>query len=343
MKNILLSIALMGLCLSAMAQNWTSGRPDGHAPIGVMGDHTHGAGEIMISYRYMHLSMKDMRKGTNTLSSADVVGTMANPGEYMVTPTEMPMVMHMIGAMYAISDKFTLMAMTNFVSTEMDHITRSGGVFTTEMRGMADTWLTGLMVFLDRNNSKAHFNLGIRIPTGSITKKDVTPASAPNQTQLPYPMQPGRGTWDIKPRATFLIQSGDMSYGVQAYAVVPLSENDKGYKWGNTGVLTAWSAYRVSRMLSFSFRLRGQMDGKIQGSDPAYAMEAANNMVPTVIPQNFGGNTLFGGAGFNFYLPEGALKDFRLGVEYEVPFYQDLNGPQMETKGVLTTGMQYAF
>ena len=34
-------------------------RPDNHAPITVMGDHIHEKGELMFSYRYMHMSMKD--------------------------------------------------------------------------------------------------------------------------------------------------------------------------------------------------------------------------------------------------------------------------------------------
>ena len=34
------------------------GRPDSHAPIGVMGDHMHKEGEYMISYRYMNKFLK---------------------------------------------------------------------------------------------------------------------------------------------------------------------------------------------------------------------------------------------------------------------------------------------
>ena len=34
---------------------WTSSRPDGHAPIGVMGEHTHEQGEYMLAYRYMRI------------------------------------------------------------------------------------------------------------------------------------------------------------------------------------------------------------------------------------------------------------------------------------------------
>ena len=32
-------------------------RVDTHAPIGVMGDHLHKQGEIMVSYRYMQMEM----------------------------------------------------------------------------------------------------------------------------------------------------------------------------------------------------------------------------------------------------------------------------------------------
>ena len=40
-----------------------SGRPDGHAPIGVMGDHMHKKGEYMMSYRYMTMNMGGLLDG----------------------------------------------------------------------------------------------------------------------------------------------------------------------------------------------------------------------------------------------------------------------------------------
>lgn len=42
---------------------WDASRPDSHGPIGVMGDHTHEAGEIMLSYRWMYMSMGGHRAG----------------------------------------------------------------------------------------------------------------------------------------------------------------------------------------------------------------------------------------------------------------------------------------
>lgn len=342
MKKIF-SMALIGLCMHSFAQEaWTSARPDGHAPIGVMGDHTHNKGELMFSYRFMTMTMEGMRDGTESLSSDDVTGTMMEPGDYMVSPTEMPMKMHMIAAMYAISDKFTLMAMTNYVQTEMNHVTRMDATFTTESAGIGDSWISGLYKFHDAGYQRAHFNLGVKIPTGSITKRDITPASAPNKTQLPYPMQTGTGTWDLKPGITFLSQHGKVSLGSQTNVQLPLSENENGYKLGTKTSLTAWGAFKFSNSFSFSLRGNATFQGKIDGSDSAFDMALANGMVPTVDPANFGGTLIFGGAGLNFYVPHGALKNVRIGIEYEIPFYQDINGPQMETKSNLTLGIQYS-
>ena len=44
-------------------------RADGHAPIGVMGEHRHKTGEVMLSYRFMHMDMEGYRSGTNRLLS----------------------------------------------------------------------------------------------------------------------------------------------------------------------------------------------------------------------------------------------------------------------------------
>ena len=74
-------------------------RPDAHAPIGVMGDHTHGAGEWMLSYRYARMHMDGNRDGTDRLGLGEIL--LPAPGTYMAAPTEMDMQMHMFGLMVA--------------------------------------------------------------------------------------------------------------------------------------------------------------------------------------------------------------------------------------------------
>ena len=135
-------------------------RADGHAPIGVMGDHRHKQGEWMVSYRYKHMSMQDNRDGRSDLSPEEIATTVPNrffglpmqPPTLRVIPTEMSMDMHMFGLMYAPSEQLTLMAMAMYVQKEMDHITFKGpmgserlGEFTTKSSGFSDTRISGLI------------------------------------------------------------------------------------------------------------------------------------------------------------------------------------------------------
>ena len=69
-------------------------RPDSHAPLGVMGDHAHSAGELMFSYRFLGLAMDGLRDGT-AISIEEALY------DYVMVPLRMRMRMHMFGAMFA--------------------------------------------------------------------------------------------------------------------------------------------------------------------------------------------------------------------------------------------------
>ena len=71
MKFIYLLFLSALLTLTSFAHNepWTASRPDGHAPISVMGDHMHAMGEWMVSYRYMTMEMNGLLDGSNDTSA----------------------------------------------------------------------------------------------------------------------------------------------------------------------------------------------------------------------------------------------------------------------------------
>ena len=334
---------LAGLCLAtiqlyaqeqtASTSPWSAGRPDGHAPISVMGDHMHGKGEWMFSYRYMFMNMEDLKQGNDDASSDDALA------EYMVTPTQMPMNMHMLGAMYAPTDKITLMAMFNYLSMKMDHITRMGGTFTTEAEGFGDIKVSLLYRFFNKNRNTLHGQIGLSIPTGSIDEMDVTPASAPNETVLPYPMQVGSGTFDTNLALTYLCQGEMTSFGSQLRGEFRFGENDREYRYGNRYSLNNWFAVKTLDWLSFSARLEGLLVGEIEGADP----NLNPMMVITADTDNSGGSLINGGLGFNIYVPSGILRNLRFGFEWATPVYQNVNGIQLKTRETLTGGIQYSF
>jgi len=225
----------------------------------------------------------------------------------------------------------------------MDHLTRMGGSFTTESTGLGDIRLSGLYKVLDASRQRMHVNLGLSIPTGSIDQEDVTPASAPDETQLPYPMQIGSGTFDLRPGLTYLLQGDRLSFGAQGVATLRLGENEREYNFGNQVRVLTWGGYRFSDWVSAALRFTADFAAEIEENDPTYNRAVANNMVPTVVPGNFGGTQLFSGIGLNFFVPQGALSDVRIALEYELPLYRDINGPQLETDAIITAGIQYSF
>ncbi|WP_394748403.1 transporter family protein [Spongiimicrobium salis] len=314
-------------------QKWSAGRPDGHAPISVMADHIHKKGEWMFSYRYMHMNMEDLKQGSDDASFADALAN------YRVTPTQMPMDMHMVGTMYAISDNITLTAMFNYISKKMDHVTRMGGTFRTEASGFGDIKIGALYQFFNKNRQTLHGQIGISIPTGSVTEGDVTPASAPNATVLPYPMQIGSGTLDPILGITYLGQNNLLSWGSQLQSTFRFGENERDFRYGNRYSWNNWLGIKALSWLSFSARVEGLIVEGIQGIDP--------NLIPTMVitadTANSGGTYINSGIGFNTYLPNGALKNLRFGFEFGYPIYQDLNGIQLKNKENFTIGAQYSF
>ena len=310
-------------------ENWTSARPDGHAPIHVMGDHYHGKGELMLSYRFMPMFMEGNLQGSDEIDNSSIYEN------YNVAPQEMQMNMHMLGAMYGVSDQVTLMAMANYISNSMDLKAMNGTEFTTKNASLGDISLTAMLKILNENRQSFHVNLGVSIPTGSVDERDDTPAM--DNAVLGYPMQTGSGTFDPFVRLTYLKQFKVFSLGAQAHFKTRLGENDENYTFGDEFQAATWIAHKISKNFSISLSADYLTTGEIDGIN--------TNLNPMMMPLfdvgNSGRDTLLGGLGVNYYVPEGSFKDFRIGLEYQLPVYQDVNGIQMEQTEMITAGIQY--
>jgi len=331
-STILGAFALLVLAAPVAAQ-WNASRADSHAPIGVMGDHRHEAGEVMRSYRYMAMTMEGSRIGADPIADADIVSP---GGGFMVTPTRMPMKMHMFGAMFAPSDRITFMAMLPFASSSMDHITRHGGSFTTESSGVGDVKVGAMIGLADWANQSLHLNATIGLPTGSIEETGVLPISQGMEVQLPYPMQIGSGTLDLRPALTWLGQAGDWSWGAQGNAVMRTGRNDRDWALGNKVQGTAWWARVLGRNVSAGVRLVATRTGNIDGRDAAPSVNP--QMVPTARTDLRAGTVVEGGVSFNLYIPR--ARAFRVAGEVLLPLVRDLEGPQLETDLTFVLGLQ---
>ncbi len=319
-------------CLSCQPKKWTSARPDGHAPAGVMGDHTHEAGEFMIGYMFMYMPMAENRIGTTRVNNADIFAV-----GFRATPIDMIMEMHMLNFMYAPTDNLTIMLMMPIIEQWMDHVTAMGGRFRTRSSGPGDIQAWGLYKIYDNHRQRIHLNLGMSFPLGRINQTDDTPVM--RNAILPYPMQLGSGTFDLMPGFTYLGQTDCWSWGIQNIGTFRIDENYRDYRRGHEYFGTGWIARKWTNFLSTSFRVEGTIKGNYVGLDP----NLNPNFIPTANPRLRGGDRINLYTGMNLYVPKGRLKNVRFAVEAGLPVYQNLDGPQLENDWFLNALFQYSW
>ena len=267
-------------------------------------------------------------------STADVLGQ-----GFSIAPLRMTMDMHMLGAMYGMNDSLTVMVMVPYLDLEMDLVTGMGVNFTTGSSGPGDISLNSLYRLVQSGHHTFNLNAGISVPTGSIDERDATPMGL-NQP-LPYPMQLGSGTWDLLPGITYTGHADDLNWGVQAAAVLRLGENDNDYTLGNRFRLTGWLGKSWTAAIISSVRMDAEWWGNIDGAD-SNLPAMAPMMVPTADPDLRGGRRYDVLLGTSIAPVEGALRGHRFGIEFGMPVYQNLDGPQLETDWTATLGWQLA-
>lgn len=322
------------------------------APLGVMGDHTHDKGEWMFSYRHMRMEMNGNLRGNDSISPTEIVSTLANPhagpANVRVVPTQMTMQMHMLGAMYGVTDKLTIMAMAMYHKKDMEHLTFAGmsgtterGRFTTRSSGWGDTSLGGIYKLYENENHTLNASLGISAPTGSIKEEDtvLTPMGTTPTLRLPYAMQLGSGTWDALPSLTYSGHSKNTGWGLQYKGTIRLEdENSQNYKLGNQHIVTGWAGYKFTEQFAATANIRGESLGKIKGSDTQITAP-----VQTANPDNYGGKVVSLGLDLNYRPHIPSLKGIEIGIGISAPAYQDVNGVQMERDWNLNAGISYRF
>lgn len=333
----------------------------GHGPHGSHIHHQHGKGNWMFEYRFMRMEMDGLLDGTDSVDAKDISGALMQPPPnppirddrfpYMMAPTEMTMDMHMLMAMYGFTENLTGMIMANYLANDMDmvmhmYMNMMGNImYAGDMTGSMDTSGLGDTRVSAMYNVTKNWTgtLGLSLPTGSIDEKvDMTMTGTniingnpmKNETknvQAPYPMQLGSGTYDLIPSVTYKDESGDNGWGGQFEYTFRIGENDNEYSLGDKLELTAWYVRRFGKYVHLAGRL-GYLDwGKIDGQDP----KIMPMMSPSGDPDATGGRRLDALLGLT-----GVFGMHRLGLEVGAPVYQDLNGPQMETKMIYSVGYQ---
>lgn len=314
------------LCVLSLPLIAHTSRPDFHAPIQVMADHTHKQGEWMLSFRTMSMSMSGIQKGDTTLSQ----DAYFEETSYMMAPKEMSMTMHMLGAMTAVSDKLTVAVMLPLLERNMImYHNMSSSEFERNTQGIGDAKVTGLFTLYSSEDTFAQWVSGISAPLGSITEEE-------DDQRLGYGSQLGSGTPDITNGLSLTKLTDNGSYGFQALTVLRPFTNKEGYSLGDEIALTTWRALLLSESFSTSFRANFKAWGDIKGQDGEL-----NTMMSPMNSTKQGGERLDVSWGLNYIQSSGPLKGHRLALEAGVPVHERHHTYKLQTEWWTTLGWQY--
>ena len=302
---------------------------ESNSPIGLSGDHFHNANSFMFSYKYMSMNMSGLLNGHEDLSLADAHSS------FMVAPTEMNMNMHMLGAMYAFTNRFTVMAMSSYKNNEMQLTMRNGNSFTTSSKGLSDISLSAIYAIKANETSSWHILAGVNIPAGDYQVTDDTPME--EGLTLAYPMQLGSGTIDPFFNTTFLLDIEKFCSGFQAKYLFRTSNNEADFSLGNELNLNIWTSYTLNQTWSLNSRINFKDLASIDGANPIYNIM----MMPLFDATNSGRTIINTNIGVNF---KPTIKDkhgLTVAVEAGIPVYDEANGIQMKNGFSMTAGIRY--
>ena len=293
------------------------------APVGLTDMGTLDRGDWALSYRYSLVNQDGMRNGTGREATRELLEV------YDETPRKRRTHVHLLGVAYAPHSRVTLSAKLPVVS-QKTHVQAGGPPperFSTESSGVGDLELRALVPFMRKRGESFQIEMGLTAPTGSISERD-------RGGRLPFPQQLGSGTVDLLPGFVYRGRWQLLSWGVVGRATFRVYENSKDYRVGDDYLLSTWIAQSWGEWVSTSFRISWN---RHEAEHP----EDSTTVNPEADPKRQAGELLDLGPGVNFRLP--VLGGPRLGVEMTWPFYQTLEGPQLEQDWQLNAGLEWAF
>ena len=298
------------------------------APLGYL-----DSSRFHFSTSYVKVRFDGYMDGTDDLSLGEVLlsGGTQTDKNFPIVPTVITQEATQFKTAYTLSEQITLSLSIPYIRQSSEHISNKDGFeeFTIVSEGLGDietaiSWFKQL-----DNNNHLLLSLGISLPTGSIDETGDTPGPG-RDNQLPYTMQLGSGTYDIKPSINYFGVAGDWTYGADLNMTLRTGKNDRDYRLGNVYQAGIWTRYALTDWIQPSFRIDGVVWDKISGKDTDLPYNPVTDRYPAAVvkPDNFGGTKLLALVGLRLKDPRGRLENTFLEFEAGAPFYQDLNGPQ---------------
>jgi len=287
-------------------------------------------GEVFrLSYTFERIKKQGLMSGTRDRTPAQVLPPNSfHP--YDRTPRSLNVSIHDFQLAYSPHPRVTLVVEVPFIQKELETRLDTGERYQDQTEGVGDIDFAVVLPFIKKRNESSHVHVAINVPTGSIRRGG-------DETRLPFDNQIGNGTVDLEWGWTYRGDIDWFSWGGQAWGRHPVGRNGLNYREGSRFEASLWSGARLFEGLSASVRLSWEKQNNTRQhhspsdpiTNPSDNSKARGFVRLAVRP------------GLTLDLPW--LGHQRLALELDIPFYQDVSGPQLEKDWSMKMGWQWGF
>ena len=283
------------------------------APVGVRFAEALEGKRLSVAYSWERIQGQGLRAGRNKITpdhARDVLG-------FTTTPRSLQVTIHTVQVAYAPHPRVTLVAEVPILRKELETVDAAGTRSHAHTDGVGDIGFYAVVPFIRKGSESSQIHLGFDAPTGAYRRGG-------DDMRLPYDNQIGNGSWDFEWGLTYQGGYQRVSWGGQALGRHPIGRNGVKYREGSRFVGTVWGAVRMVAGLSLSFRTEWAKQNNINGFDRTLRPD----FDPSENAKLRGGERITLSPGLSLDVPR--LNNQRFAVEFGIPVYQRLDGPQVE-------------
>jgi hypothetical protein len=284
-----------------------------------------------ISVQFERIHKQGLRVSDDGISPSELFDNVPPSPVYLRSPRSLAITSHTFQLAYAPHPRVTLVAVVPFLQKELESLAASGLRSEVQTQGIGDLGFAVVLPFIRKGKESSHVHLGFDLPTGAIRRGG-------DETRLPYDNQIGNGTVDVEWGWTYRGHHDRFSWGGQILGRHPIGRNGLNYSEGSRFEASLWGGLVIVDGLSASLRLHWQKQNNIRLRD---RVPNASILDPSDNAKARGGTRFTIVPGLTFTIPQ--LPHQRVAIEIGVPFFEDLDGPQLEQDWSIKTGWQWDF
>jgi hypothetical protein len=299
-------------------------------PIGVRFGEPLVGTRFRVAYSYERIEYQGLRDSDRNVSASDVLGNVAPP-VYTRTPRSLTTDVHTVELSYAPHPRVTLVIELPVLRKRLDTIAAAGAESHVTTHGIGDVGFALIVPFIQKKHERSQLHVGLDVPTGRVRRQR-------GGARRPFDSQLGNGTVDLEWGLTYRGQFHRWSWGGQVQGHHPVGMNDLDYRDGSRFEASIWGGVGLWEGLRASLRMdiEKQNNIRVHGNDDIEML-----VDPSDNAKARGGLRLSIRPGFTMELPH--AKHQRIAVEFGLPFYQNLDGPQLERDWSVKAGWQWGF